>query len=547
MKLSLPKRRLIPRWRPISQTLETHEVESLQAQPTRNIVFDHELFNETVEAWREHPTAGHLGDVISFSADDELQPRIAQVVGEAIQKGHAVTETQKSIFADWRAEWEDLHDANTSLLKGIQPRVAQLRKELLVAPDNLLALLDMSQLQLASGKHDAAQRYLFTALNLAPNGRIVLRTAARFFVHMGDYERAHSLIARHPATKEDPWLLASEISLADTAGRSSVLVNVARRMIRSSKRSARQLAELAGALATLDLREGSYKDARSHLRLALEQPTDNVIAQAFNDARLLGISLDDPSVCKAVSRSAEAQLLRSWQSLDEESSETHALTWHAEEPFSSRPFLFLTTLYSLQGDHEKALKWVQTGLIADPLDPGLASNQCFTLAATGDLAGAEASLKRARALRNPPPEPYLQATEGLIALQRRQFDHADILYRDSEQTFIRQGQDDVAALCIAHYAKFAKQVDAPNAAALLLEAETLVKKAPTVDSVIMLDRLGRHAISLPAEENLRKLNQWLFDPVSNKLIQKQGVTAKGASGLVIVDPAKWDPISGTRR
>ena len=283
--------------------------------------------------------------------------------------------------------------------------------------------------------------------------------------------------------------MASEIALAELAGRDSALLNVGRRMIRTSSRSSRQLAELAGVLASRELREGSLKEARSHLRLALEQPTDNVVAQAMMEARQMGVRLDEPAIVQAVSRSAEAQLLQAWMAAARTVSEAHALRWHAEEPFSSRPLQFLTSLYALQGEYRKALEWVQKGLIADPDDLGLISNLSIAQAAVGDEVAAEASIKRARSLRTAGLEPFFKATEGLIALRRKKFDVARTLYREAEQTLLNDGRESVAALCVAHYAKFAVEYGAADADALRQEAQQKVEKAPTIDGLIMLGKL----------------------------------------------------------
>jgi len=538
MKSSLPKRRLIPRWRPVSKTLETSEIESILNEPTKKLAFDHDLFNDTVEAWRTNPTAGHLGDVISFTPDEELRPVVAAILEEAVRLGHAVSDTQKSIFSDVREQVLHLNDIHPGHQLAVQSRVAKLRKELLIAPDNILALLDMAQLQLAAGKQEAAKRHLFTALNLVPNGRIVLRTAARFFVHQGEPDRAHALITRHPAAKEDPWLMASEIALAQVAERSSVLLSSARRILRTSKRPTRQLAELAGAVANREILNGSFKEARVLLRRALEQPTDNVVAQAMIDGRLIGLKLDEPAILRAVSQSAEAQLLQSWMTGDEAASELHALWWHAEEPFSSRPLQFLTTLYSLQGEYTKALEWVERGLIADPSDPGLISNLCFTQAAVGKVVAADMTIKRARSIGVVGFEPFFKATEGLIALRREQFDLARTLYREAEEIFMKTDRESLAALCVAHYAKFASEVGVPNADVLRQEAQEKVDKAPTIDGRIMLSRLVDQPVRIPVDdEEQRRLSQWVFDPTSNTLTHKLGVTAKGAPAI-IVKPAR---------
>lgn len=530
MKSSLPRRRLIPRWRQTSQTLETSEVASTLNQPSLPLRFDHARFDESVSAWRADPTTGHLGDVISFSGDADLRPQVATLVKEAQAKGFAVSPVQEELFRD---AVDEINLPDDSTVEGrllFQSRVGQLRRELLVAPENLLALLDLAQLQLAAGKGEAARRLLTTALGLAPNGRIVLRTAARFYMHLGEPDRAHQIITRHPGTKKDPWLIASEIALADAAGVPSTMASVGRRLVKEAHAQPRHLAELAGALANAEMVAGNFKEARQLLRKALINPTDNIIAQAVIDGTAMGIQLDAPTVTSAVKRSTEAQLLQAWQNRDEASAEQHALRWHAEEPFSSRPIQFLTTLYSLQLEYRKALDWVRRGLIADPTDEGLTANYAFVKAAVGDTNDAEIWIKRVKDARL---APYLKATEGLIALQRRDFGQADRLYREAEQAFERASRPDLAALAIAYYAKFASESDSPDSARIRDEAAAKFRKASSVDTSLILSRLLPTAPVLSEEkEPKRRLTQWVFDVESNTLTEKPGVTAKGAPAIV---------------
>jgi Flp pilus assembly protein TadD len=531
VKSSLPRRRLIPRWRPTSQTLKTSEIASTLNQPSAPLRFDHQLFDESVAAWRAQPTAGHLADVIAFSADADLHPKIADLVREAQTRGFAVSPVQQELFREVVDDTVQTDESTTAGRLVFQSRVADLRRELLVAPENLLALLDLAQLQLAAGKVTAAERLLKTALGLAPNGRIVLRTAARFYVHLGKFDKAHQIITRHPGTKKDPWLMASEIALADAAGVHSSMASQGLRLIKEAQAQPWHLAEVAGALANSEMMAGRFKEARQLLRKALLHPTDNIVAQAVMDGARMGFELDEPTVTKAVKRSSEAQLLQAWQNADEEAAELHALQWHAEEPFSSRPIQFLTTLYSLQSQYEKSLGWVRRGLVADPSDEGLIANLAFAKAAVGDVQNAELAMNR---IKDAKLAPYLKATEGLIALKRGDFAKAEALYREAEQGFDKLSRPDLAALAIAYYAKFAVESDAPDSARIRAEAEVKFSKARSIDGHLLMSRLvPSTTAALMAHEPKRRLTQWVYDSDSNTLTERHGVTAKGAPSIVV--------------
>ena len=532
MKISLPRRRLIPRWRPISQTLRTNEIAAVRGTPSPPLIFNQDLFDESVTAWRNNPTAGHLGDIVAFSGDSGLNPKIADLVREAQGKGWPVSAAQHSLFSDLEEDGSGATFSGTPSV--FQSRVATLRRQLLIAPENVMALLDIAQLQLAAGKFRAAKRYLDTALQLAPNGRIVLRTAARFLVHQGEYERAHALITRHPSARQDPWLIASEISLSDAAGRPSAFLNIGRRILKEQYLHPASLAELAGAISNKELFAGNIRVAREHFRRALLHPTDNVVAQAVIDAGSMNIELHEPNILKAVQNSPEAQLFQAWMRFDESAAESHAVNWHIEEPFSSRPLQFLSTLHALQGEYAKALDWVKRGLIADPNDEGLLRNLAFHQAATGDLDSARITIRRIQSDLSSPNDPYLLATQGLIALRNCDLDLGRSLYREAEQSFNKTGKHELGALCVLHYAKFAAEAGATNAYQLMQEAEEKVRNHPTIDGLLLLSKVLKESAPSPQDESQqRRLSQWIFDPAANTLTQRRGVTAKGAPSVIM--------------
>src|SRR5271170_3663699 len=56
------------------------------------------------------------------------------------------------------------------------------------------------------------------------NNRHVLRSAARLFFQVRDFERAHDLIRRNESTLGDPWLMAAEVALSGFAERRSTFM-----------------------------------------------------------------------------------------------------------------------------------------------------------------------------------------------------------------------------------------------------------------------------------------------------------------------------------
>ena len=170
---------------------------------------------------------------------------------------------------------------------------------------------------------------------LAPNNRYVLRSAARLHTHTGDPERANDILRHGKATNADPWLLATELSTANLAGKAQKHANVARKLLEARRHSPFELAELASSLATLDAHAADFKRARNFFRRSMAEPNENVVAQArwaatHNIFELPEGALNLPRVYEA----------RAWQDFyngDWSSALAAGEGWLNDQPFSVDP------------------------------------------------------------------------------------------------------------------------------------------------------------------------------------------------------------------
>jgi tetratricopeptide (TPR) repeat protein len=496
-----------------------------------------------IAQWRASKSPGLLGEVLSFSMDSALRERVIALGYEALGEGAVVT-TVQSLLIHELGKTQGPQDAYTAVPLGpveaaypFQEPIQRLRRLLKYSPDNTLALLDYAQLQTALGKSTLAERTLRTALALSPNNRTVLRTLARFYVHTQRPDAAHQLIRRHARTPQDPWLMASEIALADAADTESVFLGKARRfLIENQKFPAAHLTELSGNIAISELLSGNLKKARENQRRALLAPNDNVAAQAIDFQSLFGVELVGKPITQAIESSAEALLLKAWNEVDLNGIEQHAVAWHSQEPFSSRPIQLLSSLYAYRGSHIPALKWLEAGLKTDPADQGLLINLAFVHASMGSEDKAKSTLKRLRQIYGREIEPFAIATEGLLAYQLQQFTEGDNLYTQAATEFSKRGDPALGAFCRLNQAFLAAERHHPASATVAKTALEEVRSHPSADSHMLLKiRFPDQKMALPEEtQELRKLTQWTFDRKSNALIEKPGVTAKNARPLIIL-------------
>lgn len=567
MAADLPARRLIPKWRPVRNTLATQEAHPLgdktasvrrpsagpQPAPLSlsRSPADVDELDRVVALWEQSKEPGVLGDVLSFSIHAAVQSKVAGIGMRALREGHPVLPAQRFLIQQLaKTDEGTLPGEIVSATSGEGPKpfaepIRRLRSLLRTEPSNALALLDFAQLQAAIGRDEVAERTLRTAFGSAPNSRLVLRTLARFYVHTGDHSRALHEIRRHHRTPHDPWLIASEIALADLVKKPSTLLAKGRRMLAEAGKSPPpSFTELAGALAMEELAAGNLKKAREFQRLALLEPTDNVAAQAVDRERHFGIALNAPSISRAIASSAEAQLLQAWSMLVPEAVERHALDWHAEEPFSSRPVQLLTAIYAYKGDHDAALNWLLAGLRSDSDDRGLLTNLAFVHVRLGRLDDARSTIAKARRLHGAAAEPYLRATEGTIAYLQGRFEDGDKLYADAV-SLLDEGQNranNVPTFALLNQTLMALEYEHPGASAIIARTNDALKSRPNLDASMLLrismPREVPTVVSASESTRQRLTSQWVFDAKNNTLTVRKGLTARGASPVVLAESVK---------
>jgi Flp pilus assembly protein TadD len=500
-----------------------------------SMAIDAEQFDSAVSAWRRSPTTGHWGDVLSFAVDPALHPALQALAEEAAKDGKLFTSGQRALMRGMLGV-EALDDRASVRAVGGEDagsEIRALREVLRDTPTSALTWLDLAQFDLACGKPERALRKLTAARALSPDSRISLRTMARFFVHQGQEERAHQLVARHRRTPSDPWLMASEIALAGVAKRASRFANQGLRLIKEQGARPQDLSELAGALGGLDLESGHLKRARDLFRIALQRPNDNVVAQTFTDRNRLGIELAGPAQVQVAGSAAEVQTLIQWEQRDTVLAEASALKWHREEPFSSRPIQFLTTLYAIQEKYVEGIAFARRGLLADPRDVSLLTNLAYLMASAGQLDRSEELLRRSIPSRDARYEGVVLATHGLIAMHRGAFELGDALYQEAALQLDRHVDMATGATCRAYHARSAAATSNPKRTHWLQVASGAYAHAPSAEADIILTRLGLTSDPLLLDKAMRRTVQWIFDEQTQSLIKRDAVTPVGAPSLLI--------------
>lgn len=484
----------IPRWHSMPAAIETGELQPLQEIAPVRIDVESDLAAK-IKAWEESPGRAIAADCVASAI---VGGRLEDV-GMQLEMLSVVRSQDEALSGRLASH---LLSGNAQLLDPPQsPRhqVRALRRAIARYPRDAIAWLELARMNTASGATRRASRAVETAVALAPDSRFVLRSAARYFIHIDDPLRGYHLLSKAPNVRTDPWILAAEIATSGLVEKSSTNIRTAKRMLERDAFRPQHLSELASAMGTLETIAGAGRKARGLIRRSLLAPTENAIAQAAWWQRQ-GIELGvDDELVKSAPRSFEAAAWGALERNDWEEALHSSEWWLHDEPFSSRPALLGSFIAATgMGDFETAAILAKRGLSADPTDAGLKNNLAYALACDGDPGGAERALAGINEAELQPHQRItVMATRGCIQYAKGQPEMGSALYVAAVEAALRQGHVELASIAKAHWALEELKRDPQSGMALALEAMRELETNNKTDGARMVRaRLNRMIESL---------------------------------------------------
>lgn len=340
----------MPRWRSSALAATTPEARSNRIGTAPNMEVALRLAEAEFRANASVPIASELMFAASQAGENGLAREAATLIASKQQQI-----ASKSLLSIANA----ILSPPAGLRNDLEPEefVRTARRSLHQNFNNPILLIDVAHALTARGQPKAAERYVKGALHFAPLNRFILRSAVRYFLHVGEKEYAHHLLLRSPLLKGDPWIQASEIAVASVLGKTSKLVKGIDKILQDEPVLAFNFSELGSAIATVHLNSGGDKKAKKLFTKSLVHPNDNTVAQAEWASRKLGLVVTESALL--VPLSFEANSGHSYRSLDIETAIAKAKDWASDEPYASRPVGWLGYLHSIYGDYEKAAEYHQ--------------------------------------------------------------------------------------------------------------------------------------------------------------------------------------------
>ncbi len=438
-------RTLIPRWRFSYQIYNLAEFSS-NSRTNRNPELSRKYLEEKLLFWQHSKNITTAIELVSCGLNGQWFDEIKPAVDYLSKLENELSQPVRNLIVRLQEEYQD-HPNNTprendnwlvsSANGSFNPQLAfpfitESRRKLRRNPRNVLAWLDMARAYSILGVDEKSISCIERALYLAPNHRYVLRAAVRLFVHLNKKEHAYYLIANNPRTPVDPWLIATELSLAKLIDKPPKFLRKGRELVESNNFEPKNVTELKSAIGTFFFYENELRLARKNIRQSLEAPTDNSVAQAqwISNQRIdIPFTRSDFNI----PFSYEARTWRNLSSSQWHTARSECLNWLNDEPFSSLPAEVGSYMgISLIDNPKFAESCARVGIKAHSENPTLLNNLTIALAYQGEIKKAKEYFSKIDINKSQSHKYVYTATRGLLHFRDKKYKQGRLDYENAE-------------------------------------------------------------------------------------------------------------------
>lgn len=406
------QRNMLPLWRSYRETALAREMD-YYGQAELPVRFDR--FENFRGIWRTKQTIINAADLVNaaVACGNRNNPDVLNAADYLLQHPEECSplalDVARSISSNLNTPINtppiislSFEDQADNLIKGlitqeeeIKGRIGLLRKQVHSHCNNPIAYCELARCYANLGMDEKAKQYMDYAVYLAPHSRYIARCAARFYVHVRDFDKAKRVLIANGKVKSDPWVMSAEIAVESLMGRSSNYIQTGRKLVLSGNVSAYSSSELCFAICNEDRDYGKRKDARIMYEKGIIDPNDNSLAQAeFFAKEDSNINLDMSSFSR-IAHKNEAETRKALSLGDYQAAFISSLKWMQDYRFEHRPIWFA---FGISCDYLKrydyAINIVKGFIKSNPKDPAAINNLIYALGLSDRIEEAEQELSK---------------------------------------------------------------------------------------------------------------------------------------------------------
>ncbi|MFA6309251.1 MAG: hypothetical protein WC677_05860 [Clostridia bacterium] len=379
-------------------------------------------------------------------------------------------------------------------VKEFRSNIRRLKHVLSENPGNSIAWVDLARNYTILGNEEKACVAIKIATQLSPENRYVLRSAARFYLHTGKSPKSYEILRKSDIVNFDPWVLASEISIASLLNKTSNHIKTAREIINSDNFSSFAISELTSALGTLEFEAGDDKSAKRLFSNSFEDPNDNALAQIIWVSKWLHHPQIETDINKFSSVQCAYEANATSLYLSSEWGKALEITelWERDQPYSSRPAQLAAFIYATCfDDYQKSEDVLKHTLISNPDDNMIKNNLAFALINQDKIPDAEKVLNQFKNPNKIDEQVVWNATNGLLLFRKGSIEQGRDLYLKAISIASQNKMEDYKAFASLYLAREEINASSLEAKKALDYAEAQARKSNDVGILYLYEKIKK--------------------------------------------------------
>ena len=276
--LMMNNRQLVPRWHTSRKLFKFNY--PIQDEKLIKSHFDEDYwFKKSVEEWKSNPNRFNTIDVFVrlIQEDERSHPLFNQLHRVLLDQYDDLPCSIQNVVCP-NLKFTDKLDGYSTSAEGVRLIISKLKSIVNVNPRDSLTWMDLGFYYSVIGEINKAEHYTKTAKNLDPHNTFIARAYSRFLVHIGDPEQAIWYLKNLQNLKTNPMILSAYTAISTAFDIGKPNIKKAMSLVESWDGDRSKISELSACLGTIEIQNGSIQKGKKHIQLALNSPSENVIA-----------------------------------------------------------------------------------------------------------------------------------------------------------------------------------------------------------------------------------------------------------------------------
>lgn len=381
---------------------------------------------------------------------------------------------------------------STSVLK-VRSIISRLKKLLSEHPRDWLTWSDVAFYYALLGEDERALHCLKISSNACPENAYIIRSHARFLVHLGKPEEALFLLKKSGAIKTNPLIASGALAISEAFDLPSVSVSSCKRLIKNYSGDPAYSSDLLASLGTIEFRNGNSRKAKEYFAITFKNPSENALAQYgwLHHKHGFNASVETEML---LSRSIESQVNRLYVQKDFLGCRSKLIELHRFQPFTDAP-LTDAGYISLLGleDPDFVIELSQNRSSYQAMSFGELNNFIVAKLVLNDLSEVDGLLdllaEKVRKDQASDHRGVFLATAGMFMFKVGNTEQGRFLYQEAIDHFGVRNSLKAAALAKFFYAENLKGIDDRAREKLLASAANIAKRCS------MQELLGKKSLA----------------------------------------------------